>query len=47
MEQMLDRHGFCELEMIDFGWFCNDAEAIGRDHEELEANPRGGGNMQV
>ena len=40
MEQMLDHHGFCELEMFFFHWFYNDSGAIGRGHEELEANPR-------
>ena len=39
MQQMLDHHGFCELEMVDFYLFYNDSGAIGRDHEQLEANP--------
>ena len=40
MEQMLDHQGFCELELVDFHWFYNDSGAIGRGHNQLEANPR-------
>ena len=41
MEQMLDHHGFCELEIVDFHVFYNDSGAIGRGHKQLEANPSG------
>ena len=41
MEQMLDHHGFCKLDIFVFVHRCyNDSGAVGRGHEEVEANPK-------
>ena len=41
LEQMLDHHGFCELEIVDcLHWLNKDSGAIGRCPEEIEWNPR-------
>ena len=39
IDQRLDCHGFCELELYDFTWFYNDSGAIGRGDKQFEANP--------
>ena len=44
IEQMLDHHGFSELEIVDFHWFYNDSGAIRRGHEEVEAFSGGDGS---
>ena len=43
-EQMLDHHGFRELETYVFHWFYDYSRAIGRGHREVEANPGVVGN---